>query len=60
MLQVITANEKKWQVDIIKNEILVNNISFQWDLQPLKPGFFHIIKDHKSYSAEVIQADYQT
>lgn len=60
MLQVITANEKKWQVDILKNEIWVNNSSFQWDLHPLKPGFFHILKDNKSYSAEVVQADYQT
>jgi len=58
MLQVQTANEKKWQVDITKNEILVDGFLFQWDLQPLKPGFFHIIKDNKSYTAEIIQADY--
>jgi len=58
MLQVQTANENKWQVDITKNEILVDGILFQWDLQPLKPGIFHIIKDNKSYTAEIIQADY--
>ncbi|PIQ20131.1 MAG: acetyl-CoA carboxylase biotin carboxyl carrier protein subunit [Cytophagales bacterium CG18_big_fil_WC_8_21_14_2_50_42_9] len=58
MLQVQTANEKKWQVNITKNEILVDGFLFQWDLQSLKPGFFHIIKDNKSYTAEIIQADY--
>lgn len=60
MLQVITANEKKWQVDISKNEIRVNNNTFQWDLHPLKAGFFHIIKKDQSYSVEVVQADYET
>ena len=57
MLQVQTANEKKWQVDITNNEILVNGILFHWDLQPLKPGIFHIIKANKSYTAEIIEAD---
>jgi len=58
MLQVQTANEKKWQVDITKEEILVDGSVFKWDLQPLQPGIFHIIKDNKSYTAEIIQADY--
>ena len=58
MLQVQTANEKKWQVDINKNEILVDGVLFDWDIQPLQPGIFHIIRKDKSYTAEVIQADY--
>jgi biotin carboxyl carrier protein len=60
MIQVITANEKKWQVDINKHEILVDGQPFEWDLQMLQPGHFHLLQDHQSYLAEVIQADYQT
>jgi acetyl/propionyl-CoA carboxylase alpha subunit len=59
MVQVITANEKKWQVDIKKNEILVDGHPFQWDLQMLQPGKFHLLKGSASYPAEVIQTDYQ-
>jgi biotin carboxyl carrier protein len=59
MTQVITANEKKWQVDIGKNEIRVDGQPFDWDLQSLQPGKFHLLKGQQSYSAEVILADYQ-
>jgi biotin carboxyl carrier protein len=58
MLQVITADQKKWQVEVHKNEILVDGNPFQWDLQVLQPGHFHLIRENKSYRAEVIQADY--
>ena len=60
MMQVITANEKKWQVDINKNEILVDGQPFPWDLQAGPAGKFHLLKDNRSYLAEVILADYQT
>lgn len=60
MIQVKTANEKKWQVDIKKNEILVDGQPFQWSLQAGQAGKFHLLKDNRSYLAEVIEADYQT
>lgn len=59
MIQVITANEKKWQVDIHEHEILVDGQPFVWDLHLLQPGKFHLLKGNQSYLAEVIQADYQ-
>jgi biotin carboxyl carrier protein len=59
MIQVITANEKKWQVDINDHGILVDGQPFSWDLLPLQPGKFHLLKGNQSYLAEVIQADYQ-
>lgn len=59
MIQVITANEKKWQVDISKNGILVDGQPFQWDLQRLQPGHFHLLHNHQSYRVEVMEADYQ-
>lgn len=59
MIQVITANEKKWQVDINKLEILVDGQPYHWDLQAGQEGKFHLLKGNRSYSAEVIAADYQ-
>jgi biotin carboxyl carrier protein len=59
MIQVITANERKWQVDIGKNEILVDGQPFSWDLQQLAAGKFHLLQGQQSFQAEVIQADYQ-
>lgn len=59
MLQVITANGKKWQVDVDKSEILVDNAPFAWDIATIRSGSYHIIKDNVSYSAEVISVDYQ-
>ncbi|MCC9137628.1 biotin/lipoyl-containing protein [Pontibacter silvestris] len=59
MLQIKTANEKTWQVDIQKEAIFLNGTPFDWDISPIGPGTFHIIKDIKSYTAELLQADYQ-
>jgi len=59
MLQVKTANDKTWQVDIQKGSILVNNTPFNWDISPLGPNTYHIIKDARSYTAEVVAANYE-
>jgi len=59
MLQVKTANDKTWQVDIEKDTILLNGTPFDWDIQAIAPNTYHIIKDSKSYTAELIAADYQ-
>ena len=37
MLQVKTANDKTWQVDIQKDAILVNEAPFNWDISPYWP-----------------------
>jgi len=58
MLQVTTANDKTWQIDFNKSEILVDNKAFTWDITPIRSGTFHILKDNVSYLAELIQADY--
>ncbi|QCR23478.1 biotin/lipoyl-containing protein [Pontibacter sp. SGAir0037] len=60
MLQIKTANGKTRQVDIQKDTILLDGNPFNWDLSPIGPKTFHIIKDDKSYTAELVQADYQT
>ncbi|WP_018476826.1 biotin/lipoyl-containing protein [Pontibacter roseus] len=60
MLQIKTANDKSWQVDIQKDVILLNGTPFNWDISPIGPNTYHIIKDSKSYTAELVTADYQS
>ena len=38
----------------------LNGLSINWDRIEIKPGKFHIIKDRKSFSVEVIGADAAT
>jgi biotin carboxyl carrier protein len=59
MLQVKTADDKTWQVDIQKDAILLNGTLLTWDLSSIGPRTYHIIKDNKSYTAELVKADYQ-
>ncbi|WP_242923673.1 acetyl-CoA carboxylase biotin carboxyl carrier protein subunit [Pontibacter liquoris] len=59
MLQVTTPNGKAWQVELQKDAILLDGTPFNWDISPIGPRTFHILKDNKSYTAEVVQADYQ-
>ncbi|GAA4433636.1 acetyl-CoA carboxylase biotin carboxyl carrier protein subunit [Pontibacter saemangeumensis] len=59
MLQVKTANDKTWQVDIQKGTILVNDAPFNWDISRVGPNTYHIIKDARSYTAEVVAANYE-
>lgn len=59
MLQVKTADDKTWQVDIQKDVTLLNGTPLNWDLTSIGPNTYHIIKDDKSYTAELVEADYQ-
>ncbi|MBA9078823.1 MULTISPECIES: acetyl-CoA carboxylase biotin carboxyl carrier protein subunit [Rufibacter] len=59
MLQVKSAT-KTWQVVVEKNQILLNNAPFTWDLLPLNATSFHIIKDGKSYTAELLETEPDT
>ncbi len=40
-----------------KNQILLNGTPFTWDLLPLNATSFHILKDGKSYTAELLEQD---
>jgi biotin carboxyl carrier protein len=59
MLQVKTGNDKTWQVDIQKNTLFLNGEPFNWDISPIGPNTYHIIKDARSYTAELVSANYQ-
>lgn len=60
MLQAHSGNGKSWQIVFEKDQILVDQSPFPWDLVQVTPSTFHILKDHKSYTAELLSADYAT
>ena len=53
-------NSQTFDIQSSKNEISVNSQPFSWDMVEIKDGKFHIIHNHKSFNAEVLEADYQT
>ncbi|WP_162051623.1 acetyl-CoA carboxylase biotin carboxyl carrier protein subunit [Pontibacter pamirensis] len=59
MLQVKTGNDKTWQVDIKNDTVTLNGAPFNWDISPIGPNTYHIIKDARSYTAELVSANYE-
>ncbi|UPL48493.1 biotin/lipoyl-containing protein [Hymenobacter sublimis] len=61
MLQVRTdaTPDQTWEVDYRPNGLTtVNGQPFEWDLTPLGQGRYHLLYNNRSYSAELITADY--
>lgn len=59
MLKVKVNNKKEHQV-VFENQSggTIDGAAFAWDIVEVKEGSFHVIKDSKSYTLEVIKADY--
>lgn len=62
MLQIRTdAAQPTWEVDYHPNgTTTINGQLFSWDIASLGNGRYHILYDGRSYSAELISADYAT
>ena len=60
MLKVKVNNSTEHQV-VFESDLngTINTIPFNWDVIEVKNGTFHVIKDNKSYTVDVIKADYQ-
>ncbi len=59
MFKVNVNNKYSFAVDIkSESEGKIDDKSTAWDIIEIKNGSFHIIKDHKSYSADIVKADY--
>ncbi|WP_426493202.1 biotin/lipoyl-containing protein [Hymenobacter sp. 102] len=60
MLQIRTAPTlPAWEVDYQPNgTTTVNGQPFQWDITPLGNGRYHVLYEGRSYSAELVSADY--
>ena len=50
----------QFEFDDIDKTVSLDNKPSEWDVVVIKKGIFHIIKDNKSYNAEVLEADYRT
>ena len=57
MLKAI-INDQTFEISDEKGEISVNNQPFSWDFRDISDNHFHIIKDNKSYNAELVEANY--
>ncbi|MEY4539210.1 MAG: hypothetical protein RLZZ306_967 [Bacteroidota bacterium] len=55
-----TVNSQTFDIQSDKKSIFVNEQPFNWDMVEIKDGNFHVIYNHKSYNAEVLETDYQT
>jgi biotin carboxyl carrier protein len=55
-----TINTQTFDIQSDKTGISVNSQPFNWDMVEIKDGNFHIIYNHKSFNAEVLEANYQT
>jgi biotin carboxyl carrier protein len=54
------VNDKRFEISEDEKGWLVNGNSFQWDKVDISEGYFHILYQNKSYSAEVVSADKAT
>jgi biotin carboxyl carrier protein len=55
-----TVNKKSFAIDPLEDGFNVNDVMFSPDIKKLDEGYFHIIHENKSYTAEVVKADQQT
>jgi len=54
----VSVKDKEFQVVQVKEGLQLNGQLFNWDMVELAAGKFHIIKNHRSFTAEVVSADY--
>jgi len=61
MLTISTSPAHQWEVDYqAPDSLILNGQPFAWDVMPLGDGRYHVLHKGKSYSAELIAADYAT
>jgi len=54
----VSINEENFSVERDGDDFLVNGKSIGWDIQPIDERHFHIIRNHKSYRAELVHLDH--
>lgn len=56
----VNVNNKKEHAVVLENNTsgTIDGKEFSWDVIEVKSGSFHVIKNNKSYSVEVIKADH--
>ncbi len=54
------VNKKTFEIDQNDQSIIVNGTPFQWDINKVSDGYFHILYQNKSYRAEIVTTDIAT
>ena len=58
MLKVTVNNKHEHTIEFNNPESgTIDGSAFSWDIIKVKDGSFHVIKDNKSYTVEVVKAD---
>ena len=55
MLKVKINNKDEHAIEVMGSAGTLNGNSFSWDITETEQGKFHIIKDNKSYNAELVK-----
>ncbi|MFT5916450.1 MAG: biotin carboxyl carrier protein [Flammeovirgaceae bacterium] len=55
----VKAKNQEFSLESSADETLLNGKKFDWDFSKISEGKFHIIRNHKSYRAELVEADYE-
>lgn len=54
------VNNKTFEIDQDDQSITVNGSDFQWDMNKVSDGYFHILYQNKGYRAELVKSDLAT
>src|SRR3989304_10201079 len=61
MLKVKVNNKAGFEIEFYDKSLSrgkINNNNFEWDIIEIKNSSFHVIKDNRSYKAEVIKTNF--
>jgi biotin carboxyl carrier protein len=58
-MRAIINENQSFEIESKGNEITLNEKPFEWDLKQISSKDFHILKNHKSYNAEIVEANYE-
>jgi biotin carboxyl carrier protein len=57
-LKVNASTEMQVEIDPLKKTCVVDGHTFALEMEEIEKDFFHVIKNHRSYTAEILRADY--
>jgi biotin carboxyl carrier protein len=55
-----SVNKKTFDIGSTDENLTIDGSPVNWDVQKIADNRFHIIRDNKSYTAEIVKADHQT
>ena len=53
------VNDQVFEIALSDDAFVVNGRPVRWDITTIQDGYFHILLNHKSYRAEIVERDLQ-